>query len=71
MPESSVTPLPHALCRLMQELGCLCSHQALAASHRDWMFALLQTPRGTLGRSFGPCWCFVIPVRHGGCLGQL
>lgn len=51
----------------MQALGWLCFHQALAGSHRAWTFAVLQTPRGALGRSLGPRWCFVIPVRHGGC----
>lgn len=70
MPESSITPLPHALFRLMQGLGWLC-FPALAVSHRTWSFAVLQTPRGTLGRSFGPRWYFVIPAKHGGCLGQL
>lgn len=68
MPESSITPLPP---RTVQADTGLCFHQALAGSHRAWSFAVLQTPRGTLGRSFGPCWCFGIPVRHGGCLGRL
>lgn len=55
----------------MQGLGRLYVHQALAGSHRARTFAPLQPLRGTLGRSFGPCWCFVIPARHGGCPGQL